>query len=83
MYRVSLEGEANNAALRLRMVLAGFVRYGEMEQVGDSGVSFSCGRKHDALIRILLPYSRNISSVGDHDGRRSYARPNDHQHPGL
>ena len=63
VYRVSLEGEANNAALRLRMVLAGFVRYGEMEQVGDSGVSFSCGRKHDALIRILLPYSRNISSV--------------------
>ena len=63
VYRVSLEGEARNAAMRLRMVLAGFTRYGEMEQVGESGVSFACGMAHDALMRILLPYSRNISSV--------------------
>ena len=32
VYVVSLEGEARNAAMRLRMVLAGFTRYGEMEQ---------------------------------------------------
>ena len=63
IYQVSLVGESNNAALRLRMVLAGFSRYGEMEQAGESGVAFSCGHKHDALMRILLPYSRNISSV--------------------
>ena len=44
VYQVSLEGEARNAALRLRMVLAGFTRYGEMEQVGESGVAFACGR---------------------------------------
>jgi hypothetical protein len=62
-YNVSLEGEAKNAALRLRMVLAGFTRYGEMEQVGESGVAFACGQAHDALMRVLLPYSRNISSV--------------------
>ena len=62
-YRVSLEGDGGNTALRLRMVLAGFVRYGEMDQAGDSGVSFNCGSRHDALMRILLPYSRNISSV--------------------
>ena len=63
VYDVSLEGEARNAALRLRMVLAGFARYGEMEQVGESGVAFACGLPHDALMRVLLPYSRNISSV--------------------
>ena len=63
VYNVSLEGEARNAAMRLRMVLAGFSRYGEMEQVGDSGVAFSCGMAHDAMMRVLLPYSRNISSV--------------------
>ncbi len=63
VYDVSLEGEARNAAMRLRMVLAGFTRYGEMEQVGDSGVAFSCGMAHDAMMRVLLPYSRNISSV--------------------
>ena len=63
VYNVSLEGEARNAAMRLRMVLAGFARYGEMEQVGESGVAFACGMSHDALMRVLLPYSRNISSV--------------------
>ena len=63
VYNVSLEGEARNAAMRLRMVLAGFARYGEMQQVGESGVAFACGLPHDALMRVLLPYSRNISSV--------------------
>ena len=63
VYNVSLKGEARNAAMRLRMVLAGFTRYGEMEQVGESGVAFACGMSHDALMRVLLPYSRNISSV--------------------
>ena len=63
VYNVSLKGEARNAAMRLRMVLAGFTRYGEMEQVGESGVAFACGMPHDALMRVLLPYSRNISSV--------------------
>ena len=63
VYDVWLEGEARNAAMRLRMVLAGFTRYGEMQQVGESGVAFACGMPHDALMRVLLPYSRNISSV--------------------
>ena len=63
VYDVSLEGEARNAAMRLRMVLAGFTRYGEMEVVGESGMAFACGMPHDALMRVLLPYSRNISSV--------------------
>ena len=63
VYSVSLAGEARNADMRLRMVLAGFTRYGEMEQVGESGVAFTCGMPHDALMRVLLPYSRNISSV--------------------
>ena len=63
VYNVSLEGQARNAAMRLRLVLAGFTRYGEMEQVGESGVAFACGMPHDALMRVLMPYSRNISSV--------------------
>ncbi len=63
VYNISLAGESRSAAMRLRMVLAGFARYGEMEQVGESGVAFACGMPHDALMRVLLPYSRNISSV--------------------
>lgn len=45
--------------MRLRMASAGFRRYGEIVQAGESGVSFACGMRHDAL----LPYSHNISRV--------------------
>ena len=62
-YQVSGEGETRNPALRLRMVVAGFVRYGEMEKVGDTEVAFHCGRRHDEMVRLLMPYSRNISAV--------------------
>ena len=62
-YRVSGEGEARNAALRLRMVMAGFARYGEMDKTSDTDVSFACRQRHDGLVRLLLPYSRNISAV--------------------
>ena len=63
LYRVSSEGEAPNPLVRLRMVVAGFMRYGEMNKVSDTQVMFPCGARHDELVRLLLPYSRNISSV--------------------
>ncbi len=65
IYQLSATGEAPNLPLRLRAVVAGFMRYGEMEKVGDTAVSFSCGHRHDQLVRVLLPYSRNISAVED------------------
>ncbi len=65
VYRVSVNGEARNPTLRLRAILAGFVRYGEMEKIDDSTVSFTCGQRHDGLARLILPYSRNISAVED------------------
>lgn len=63
VYTISGEGDAPNPAVRLRMVVAGFLRYGEMDKLSDTQVAFPCGERHDALIRLLLPYSRNISSV--------------------
>ena len=63
VYQVSGEGEAPGAPARLRMVVAGFSRYGEMEKVSDTDVCFPCGGRHDELMRILLPYSRNVSGV--------------------
>ena len=63
LYQVSAEGEAPNPALRLRMVVAGFMRYGEMEKADETEVAFPCGHRHDGLMRVLLPYSRNISAV--------------------
>ena len=65
VYAISAEGEAPNAELRLRSVRLGFIRYGEMEAVGDTDVGFACGRRHDELVRLLMPYSRNISAVQD------------------
>ena len=63
VYQVSGEGEHPNVPQRLRMVVAGFVRYGEMEKVSDTEMTFPCGQRHDELTRLLMPYSRNVSSV--------------------
>ncbi len=63
LYRVSAAGDAPNVPARLRMIVAGFLRYGEMDKVGDTEVAFPCGQRHDELVRLLLPYSRNVSSV--------------------
>ena len=63
VYDVTATGEARNASGRLRLVVGGFVRYGEMERVDRTTVAFPCGQRHDAMMRVLLPYSRNISSV--------------------
>lgn len=63
VYEVMAEGDAANPAMRLRMVVAGFLRYGEMDKTGDTEVTFSCGQRHDPLMRLLLPYSRNVSAV--------------------
>ena len=60
--------------MRLRMVLAGFARYGEMEQVGESSVAFACGMTHEALMRVLLPYSPKYLQRRNDDGRRGPAR---------
>ena len=63
LYGVSATGEAPNVAARLRLVVAGFLRYGEMEKVSDTDVAFPCGHRHDEMLRVLLPYSRNVSGV--------------------
>ena len=63
VYEISGEGNVPNLALRLRMVVAGFVRYGEMHKLSNTSVVFPCTQRHDELIRLLLPYSRNISNV--------------------
>ena len=57
------ECESKNASLRIKMVVAGFVKYGEMIKTSDTSVAFECGKNHENLMRIILPYSRNISSV--------------------
>mgnify|MGYP001265259894 CR=1 FL=1 len=63
LYQVSVSGTAKNPQMRLRMILAGFARYGEMEKAEDNDIFFTCRHRHDNLLKLLMPYSRNISSV--------------------
>ncbi|MBS57221.1 MAG: hypothetical protein CL735_00475 [Chloroflexi bacterium] len=62
-YNIEGKGEAKNASLRIKMIVAGFMKYGEMIKTSDTSVAFECGKNHDNLMKIILPYSRNISSV--------------------
>jgi hypothetical protein len=63
IYTVSAEGQAPNVPARLAAIVGGFARYGEMEKVSDTEIAFSCGGRHDQLVRLLLPYARNMSAV--------------------
>ena len=65
VHEISADRDAPKANLRLRAIIAGFRKYGEMEGVGDLGVSFACGYRHDALARLIFPFSRNVSAVED------------------
>ena len=63
IYEVTGEGEAPNTPMRLKAIVRGFVRYAEMEKVSDTEVTFPCGARHDSLVRLLIPYARNVSAV--------------------
>jgi len=65
VYMISAEGEAERPELRVRATMAGLIRHGEMQLTGPTEVAFSCGARHDELVRLLLPYARNIRAVQD------------------
>ena len=65
IYRVDGEGEAKRPEIRLRATVKGLQRYGEMEQVDETAVSFPCGTRYDGLMRLLMPYARNVSGTED------------------
>ena len=65
IYSLNATGEAPNIPLRLRAIVAGFLRYGEMEKLNDTQVTFPCGYEHINLARLLIPYARNVSMIED------------------
>lgn len=65
VYKVTAEGQAPNAEARVRGVVAGLRRYGEMEKVSETEAAFVCGERHDKLVWLLLPFARNVSAVED------------------
>ena len=65
IYRVTAEGEYKNPKVRVRAVTQGFVRYGEMEKVDIDAVTFPHGGRRDGLVRLVLPYARNVTGTAD------------------
>ncbi len=65
IYRITAEGEYKNPTMRVRAVTQGFVRYGEMEKVDVDAVTFPHGGRRDELIRLVLPYARNVTGTAD------------------
>ena len=63
IYRASAEGEYARPEIRIRSLVGGFMRYGEMERVAPDEAAFSCGMRHDGLVRLLMPHARNVSGV--------------------
>ncbi len=64
-YEVSGEGDEAKPEIRVRAVVGGFMRYGEMERVSPTQAAFACGARHDELVRLLIPMARNVSSIED------------------
>ena len=65
VYRVSAEGEFKRPEIRIRAMVGGFMRYGDLERIEPDTASFQCKARHDALIRTLMPYARNVSGSQD------------------
>lgn len=63
VYRVSTEGEGKDPERRIKVIAGGLAKLGEMEQVDDDTVKFSCGYRHDALTGLLLVRAPNVRAV--------------------
>ena len=64
-YRVSATGEVKRPEIRIRAMVGGFMRYGDLERIEPDTASFQCKARHDALVRTLMPIARNISGSQD------------------
>jgi hypothetical protein len=64
-YRVTATGDFKRPEVRIRAMVGGFTRYGDMERIEPDLGSFKCGQRHDALVRVLMPYARNVSGSED------------------
>ena len=65
IYTVDGEGEAERPQIRIRATVAGLVRDGEMEKIGDTELKFPCSSRYDQLVSSVLPYARNVTGTED------------------
>lgn len=65
LYTVTATGEFKRPEIRIRAMVGGFMRYGDLERIEVDTASFQCKARHDALVRTLMPIARNVSGSAD------------------
>ena len=65
VYEVITIGEYKTAEIRKRAIIQGLVRYGDMEKIEATKAIFPNSYRRDELVRIVLPYARNITGTQD------------------
>ena len=63
VYTISAEGKSNQAEMRVRATVGGFVRYSDCERVAKNKFAFPDGKRYDSFARLILPLARNVSAV--------------------
>ena len=61
----SVSGVHIKPEIRINAIIRGLIKYGTMERVDHCSVKFSNGEKLDNLVRLILPYARNITGTQD------------------
>ena len=64
-YEITTEGEAKNTTMRIRAIILGLTKFANMQKIDHSSCRFESGKRHDKIVRLILPYARNISAVSD------------------
>ena len=64
-YTVTSEGEYKNTPKRIRAVIRGLAKFGNLEEIDNVSACFPSQKRHDKLVRVVLPYAKNISAVED------------------
>jgi len=64
-YEITAEGEAKNSTMRIRAIILGLTKFANMQKIDHSSCRFESGKRHDKIVRLILPYARNISAVSD------------------
>ena len=64
-YTISSEGEYKNTPMRIRAVIRGLSKFGNLEEIDNISACFPSRKRHDKLVRLILPYAKNISAVED------------------
>ena len=41
------------------------MQFANMQKIDHSSCRFESGKRHDKIVRLILPYARNISAVSD------------------